>query len=153
MRTSPVPRRAHSPTESALSAGHDVSDGGLVTCLLEMAFAGNCGLQAQLDASGATREYPPPQHQTSYKDIPSHPSHFRTFQSPQHPSTLTPTPPRSPSPRPGLSAPTLPQSLVMSPLPFPVDWAGAGLTMKRMQEVEYNAVGELEGRTQGSLSL
>ncbi|KYO40912.1 phosphoribosylformylglycinamidine synthase [Alligator mississippiensis] len=40
--------------ESALSAGHDVSDGGLVTCLLEMAFAGNCGLQAQLDASGAT---------------------------------------------------------------------------------------------------
>ncbi|XP_014382443.1 phosphoribosylformylglycinamidine synthase [Alligator sinensis] len=40
--------------ESALSAGHDVSDGGLVTCLLEMAFAGNCGLQVQLDASGAT---------------------------------------------------------------------------------------------------
>ncbi|XP_046394022.1 phosphoribosylformylglycinamidine synthase [Ischnura elegans] len=25
-------------------SGHDVSDGGLVTCLLEMAFAGNCGL-------------------------------------------------------------------------------------------------------------
>ncbi|KAK6975500.1 phosphoribosylformylglycinamidine synthase [Biomphalaria glabrata] len=27
-----------------LTAGHDVSDGGLITCLLEMAFAGNCGL-------------------------------------------------------------------------------------------------------------
>ena len=27
-----------------MTAGHDVSDGGLVTCLLEMAFAGNCGM-------------------------------------------------------------------------------------------------------------
>ncbi|XP_075763246.1 phosphoribosylformylglycinamidine synthase [Pelodiscus sinensis] len=36
--------------ESKVSAGHDVSDGGLVTCLLEMAFAGNCGLQAELEA-------------------------------------------------------------------------------------------------------
>lgn len=26
-----------------LLSGHDVSDGGLITCLLEMAFAGNCG--------------------------------------------------------------------------------------------------------------
>ncbi|XP_044855933.1 phosphoribosylformylglycinamidine synthase isoform X2 [Mauremys mutica] len=40
--------------ESVLSAGHDVSDGGLVTCLLEMAFAGNCGLQAELVAPGAS---------------------------------------------------------------------------------------------------
>ncbi|XP_050416850.1 phosphoribosylformylglycinamidine synthase [Patella vulgata] len=31
-----------------LTAGHDVSDGGLVTCLLEMAFAGNCGLNVNL---------------------------------------------------------------------------------------------------------
>ncbi|GLC44010.1 hypothetical protein PLESTB_000219600 [Pleodorina starrii] len=31
-----------------LSAGHDVSDGGLVTALLEMAFAGNCGLSVDL---------------------------------------------------------------------------------------------------------
>lgn len=30
-----------------LSAGHDVSDGGLITCLLEMAFAGNCGLDVE----------------------------------------------------------------------------------------------------------
>ena len=31
--------------EGLLSAGHDVSDGGVVTTLLEMAFAGNCGMQ------------------------------------------------------------------------------------------------------------
>ena len=30
-----------------ISAGHDVSDGGLATALLEMAFAGNCGLQVR----------------------------------------------------------------------------------------------------------
>jgi phosphoribosylformylglycinamidine synthase len=30
-------------------AGHDVSDGGLITTLLEMAFAGNCGLNIQMD--------------------------------------------------------------------------------------------------------
>ena len=30
-----------------ISAGHDISDGGLVTALLEMAFAGNCGVQAR----------------------------------------------------------------------------------------------------------
>uniref|UniRef100_A0A8V5GPK9 phosphoribosylformylglycinamidine synthase n=1 Tax=Melopsittacus undulatus TaxID=13146 RepID=A0A8V5GPK9_MELUD len=35
--------------ERALSAGHDVSDGGLITCVLEMGFAGNCGLQLELD--------------------------------------------------------------------------------------------------------
>ena len=31
--------------ERKISAGHDVSDGGLITSLLEMAFAGNCGIQ------------------------------------------------------------------------------------------------------------
>ncbi|XP_040269282.1 phosphoribosylformylglycinamidine synthase isoform X2 [Bufo bufo] len=36
--------------ERALSAGHDVSDGGLITCLLEMAFAGNCGLDVELSS-------------------------------------------------------------------------------------------------------
>ncbi|CAG5135184.1 unnamed protein product [Candidula unifasciata] len=30
--------------EKKLKSGHDVSDGGLIVCLLEMAFAGNCGL-------------------------------------------------------------------------------------------------------------
>ncbi|KAK9837421.1 hypothetical protein WJX81_001177 [Elliptochloris bilobata] len=33
-----------------ISAGHDVSDGGLAVALLEMAFAGNCGLHAGLPA-------------------------------------------------------------------------------------------------------
>jgi len=30
-------------------AGHDISDGGLITTFLEMAFAGNCGLKIQMD--------------------------------------------------------------------------------------------------------
>lgn len=30
------------------TAGHDVSDGGLITTLLEMAFAGNCGLKVDI---------------------------------------------------------------------------------------------------------
>jgi phosphoribosylformylglycinamidine synthase len=30
-------------------AGHDVSDGGIITTLLEMAFAGNCGLSIRMD--------------------------------------------------------------------------------------------------------
>jgi phosphoribosylformylglycinamidine synthase len=35
--------------EGLVSAGHDRSDGGLVTTLLEMAFAGNCGIAVELD--------------------------------------------------------------------------------------------------------
>lgn len=35
--------------ENVLLAGHDVSDGGLVTCLLEMAFAGLSGLLVNID--------------------------------------------------------------------------------------------------------
>ena len=31
-------------------AGHDISDGGLVTCILEMAFAGNCGVSVTVPA-------------------------------------------------------------------------------------------------------
>jgi phosphoribosylformylglycinamidine synthase len=34
--------------DGAISAGHDRSDGGLVTTLLEMAFAGNCGIEVDL---------------------------------------------------------------------------------------------------------
>jgi phosphoribosylformylglycinamidine synthase len=34
--------------ERRISAGHDRSDGGLVTTLLEMAFAGNCGIEIDL---------------------------------------------------------------------------------------------------------
>ncbi len=31
--------------DGCVLAGHDVSDGGLAVALLEMAFAGNCGIQ------------------------------------------------------------------------------------------------------------
>lgn len=37
-------------------AGHDRSDGGLVTTLLEMAFAGNCGLEVSLTGAGTPLE-------------------------------------------------------------------------------------------------
>uniref|UniRef100_UPI0037E9C471 phosphoribosylformylglycinamidine synthase isoform X1 n=2 Tax=Semicossyphus pulcher TaxID=241346 RepID=UPI0037E9C471 len=36
-----------------LSAGHDISDGGLISCLLEMAFAGNRGIDVELSSDGA----------------------------------------------------------------------------------------------------
>jgi phosphoribosylformylglycinamidine synthase len=36
-----------------IAAGHDRSDGGLVTALLEMAFAGNCGIDVDLDDAAA----------------------------------------------------------------------------------------------------
>jgi phosphoribosylformylglycinamidine synthase len=35
-----------------LTAGHDRSDGGLITALLEMAFAGDCGIEVDLGANG-----------------------------------------------------------------------------------------------------
>ncbi len=38
--------------EGVLVAGHDRSDGGLVTTLLEMAFSGNCGIDVTLDGLG-----------------------------------------------------------------------------------------------------
>ncbi len=36
--------------EGLVTAGHDRSDGGLITTLLEMAFAGNCGMEVDLDS-------------------------------------------------------------------------------------------------------
>lgn len=39
----------HLLADGVLTAGHDRSDGGLVTTLLEMAFAGNCGLEVELE--------------------------------------------------------------------------------------------------------
>nr|XP_033800859.1 phosphoribosylformylglycinamidine synthase isoform X1 [Geotrypetes seraphini] len=39
---------------SLLSSGHDVSDGGLITCLLEMAFAGNYGIEVDLPITEAS---------------------------------------------------------------------------------------------------
>uniref|UniRef100_A0A8C6WXJ2 Phosphoribosylformylglycinamidine synthase n=1 Tax=Neogobius melanostomus TaxID=47308 RepID=A0A8C6WXJ2_9GOBI len=40
-------------TDRLLSAGHDVSDGGLISCILEMAFAGNRGVDVDLVSHGA----------------------------------------------------------------------------------------------------
>jgi phosphoribosylformylglycinamidine synthase len=50
-----VLRRAFETTQQLVadglvSAGHDRSDGGLATTLLEMAFAGNCGIEVELPA-------------------------------------------------------------------------------------------------------
>jgi phosphoribosylformylglycinamidine synthase len=39
--------------EGVISAGHDRSDGGLITALLEMAFAGNVGIDIDVEAPGA----------------------------------------------------------------------------------------------------
>jgi phosphoribosylformylglycinamidine synthase len=39
--------------ERLIISGHDRSDGGLIVCLLEMAFAGNCGLDIQIPSSGS----------------------------------------------------------------------------------------------------
>ncbi|XP_051116173.1 probable phosphoribosylformylglycinamidine synthase, chloroplastic/mitochondrial [Andrographis paniculata] len=38
--------------EELISAGHDVSDGGLLITVLEMAFAGNCGVNLNLNSPG-----------------------------------------------------------------------------------------------------
>ena len=35
--------------ENLILAGHDISDGGIITTFLEMAFAGNCGLKIQME--------------------------------------------------------------------------------------------------------
>jgi len=42
--------------EGVISAGHDRSDGGLITTLLEMAFAGNCGLEIDLGEQPVTAD-------------------------------------------------------------------------------------------------
>ena len=34
-----------------ISSGHDVSDGGVITTLLEMAFSGNCGISVDIKSS------------------------------------------------------------------------------------------------------
>ncbi|XP_026380453.1 probable phosphoribosylformylglycinamidine synthase, chloroplastic/mitochondrial [Papaver somniferum] len=39
-------------TDRLISSGHDISDGGLIVCILEMAFAGNCGLRMNLISRG-----------------------------------------------------------------------------------------------------
>ncbi|KAL9676468.1 hypothetical protein QQ045_004682 [Rhodiola kirilowii] len=39
-------------SDDLISAGHDVSDGGLIISVLEMAFAGNCGVRLDLSSRG-----------------------------------------------------------------------------------------------------
>ncbi|XP_059628103.1 probable phosphoribosylformylglycinamidine synthase, chloroplastic/mitochondrial isoform X2 [Cornus florida] len=39
-------------SDGLVSAGHDISDGGLIVCALEMAFAGNCGICLDLASLG-----------------------------------------------------------------------------------------------------
>ncbi|TYZ62134.1 hypothetical protein PybrP1_005069 [[Pythium] brassicae (nom. inval.)] len=56
-------KRAFTATQAALKqglllAGHDRSDGGLVVTLLEMAFAGNCGLDVDVPAPHAATPTP-----------------------------------------------------------------------------------------------
>jgi phosphoribosylformylglycinamidine synthase len=41
--------------EGLILSGHDRSDGGLITTLLEMAFAGNCGMEIKISAEGGKR--------------------------------------------------------------------------------------------------
>jgi phosphoribosylformylglycinamidine synthase len=45
--------RCPPPVQGVLHALHDRSDGGLVTTLLEMAFAGNCGISVDLNDAAA----------------------------------------------------------------------------------------------------
>ncbi|XP_061153862.1 phosphoribosylformylglycinamidine synthase isoform X1 [Syngnathus typhle] len=40
-------------SDGLLSAGHDISDGGLISCVLEMAFAGNRGVDVDVPSQGA----------------------------------------------------------------------------------------------------
>lgn len=40
--------------ERKIVSGHDVSDGGLITCVLEMAFAGNCGLHVNFPSKAGS---------------------------------------------------------------------------------------------------
>ncbi|KAM3291448.1 hypothetical protein P3S67_019737 [Capsicum chacoense] len=41
-------------SDELISAGHDISDGGLVVAALEMAFAGNCGINLDLASLGSS---------------------------------------------------------------------------------------------------
>jgi phosphoribosylformylglycinamidine synthase len=43
-------------SQNLILAGHDISDGGLITTVLEMAFAGNCGLRIRMEGSSTALE-------------------------------------------------------------------------------------------------
>ncbi len=44
-------------SESLIEAGHDRSDGGLITTLLEMAFSGNCGIDVNIEEAAKGNEH------------------------------------------------------------------------------------------------
>ena len=46
----------HLIAEDRISAGHDISDGGIAVTLLEAAFAGNCGIQVSTTAATPSLE-------------------------------------------------------------------------------------------------
>jgi phosphoribosylformylglycinamidine synthase len=46
----------HLVAEKTINAGHDRSDGGLITTLMEMAFSGNCGLDIGISGEGTPVE-------------------------------------------------------------------------------------------------
>ncbi len=57
-------KRAFNAVQTLISrdlilSGHDRSDGGLITTLLEMAFAGNCGIDVNISSAGARSALPP----------------------------------------------------------------------------------------------
>ncbi|XP_076826117.1 phosphoribosylformylglycinamidine synthase-like [Clavelina lepadiformis] len=43
--------------DKRILSGHDVSDGGFITCALEMAFAGNCGIDLDVKSNFSAAEY------------------------------------------------------------------------------------------------
>lgn len=43
-------------SDNLILSGHDISDGGIITTLLEMAFAGNCGLKIRMDGPSTAPE-------------------------------------------------------------------------------------------------
>ena len=44
-------------SKRVISSGHDVSDGGLITTVLEMAFAGNCGLTLDINSTSTMKSH------------------------------------------------------------------------------------------------
>ncbi len=61
-------------SKDLILSGHDRSDGGLITTILEMAFSGNCGIEVTLDSAEAQKRGRAEVIKTSTSELPS----FRT---------------------------------------------------------------------------
>jgi len=61
-------------SKDLILSGHDRSDGGLITTILEMAFSGNCGMEVTLDSAEAQKRGRAEVIKTSTSELPS----FRT---------------------------------------------------------------------------